>query len=715
MASRGLIARRDCPDGLTLALLSPWRREVADRLAARQKDRPAKQRPIDMLREQRWDGPPPPPPPYELPDPVRALLLPHLSWLRTPLLRLLLTTDRTSEVMCATTRLDRLLAAVDNGDRSHTEKGLAFWDSVGAQLRAALGSDRTAWAAVAERLPWHKGSLRELIDGLGEPTRSRCRPPDLRVLVQAPPELLPSLVAGLDDEALARGAEACAGRRGIRTGHALLATALSRLEAGGVPPRPLFARWARDGLYSWNGEIAGAGWLYGLDGALDEQLDRRALTDAGLRRLNSARLPQQPRAEDLATWLRAHPGPLQAQLSLDSEGGGSTPWDELVEAHNTLPLPNSVLWVLAARPGCPAALLQVLSGEGRHHHLSDLASQGPECARIALTRLSESAPVSHHTSAGTSRPTIHAVRSARFLDDRTTLATARPATAALLYGRDLPAGAPDGDAWSRLCGEHLTSASRRFGPGFWQLLARRLPTFEGTLPELLAPAPGDATISALHAYAQDDPEPAGASRLCALLDRHESQVRAAVAHLYDDAQTPPAPGVTDRRAASGWLDAELTTLLALARAATTVRPEFTVSLPALPSPYLDSPDRIAELIPLTALAQRAAARIGDRHGEAVAWATAGLAMSRIRRYEEATAVLERARALIGTSSDLERQARINHHLGRALRSLCRGRKAAVAFREAVALFERTGHEQELREAASDLTRLTERMASRPPG
>ncbi|MFC9734117.1 hypothetical protein ACFWGM_18235 [Streptomyces roseolus] len=53
-------------------------------------------------------------------------------------------------------------------------------------------------------------------------------------------------------------------------------------------------------------------------------------------------------------------------------------------------------------------------------------------------------------------------------------------------------------------------------------------------------------------------------------------------------------------------------MVALARAATTVRPEFTISLPEILSPHPDSPDRVAELIPLVALAQQTAARIGDQ-------------------------------------------------------------------------------------------------------
>ncbi|MGW6249505.1 hypothetical protein [Streptomyces roseolus] len=335
--------------------------------------------------------------------------------------------------------------------------------------------------------------------------------------------------------------------------------------------------------------------------------------------------------------LRAHPTPVQAQLTLDGRSAEDTPWAEPAEAHRVEPPPNPVLRVLASRPGCPTTLLPSPSGEGRHRHLSELASQSPESARIALTRLSEADPAPCGTSVGATRPTIHAVRSARLLDDRTILATARPASAALPYGRDLPTDAPDGNSWSRLRGEHLTSAARRFGPGFWQLLADDCPPStarcSNSSPRHRARPTSPHSMPPLRVLPSDPRHSPSA-----LLGRYESQVRTArraPAGRRSDAQDARNPRPPGRL---GGLDTEPTTLVALARAATTVRPEFTISLPEILSPHPDSPDRVAELIPLVALAQQTAARIGDQYGEAVAWSTAGLATRRLRRYEEAAAV-----------------------------------------------------------------------------
>ncbi|MFF8265505.1 tetratricopeptide repeat protein [Streptomyces virginiae] len=749
--SRALIARRDCPEALTVALLTPWRLEVADRLAARQKARPVPR--VNRPPGRQWAHPPRMPR-YELPDAVRDLLTPRLSDLRTPLLRLMLTEGRTREVVCATTRLDRLLAAVDYGDSGHTEKLYAFWDTVGAELRTALGEDRKAWMTAAERLPWHKGSLHGLLDGLDEPTpNSQRRPPDLRVLVQAPPRLLAAIIADLDDESLEQAADACTGPRGVRMGRALLATALSKLEAAGVPPRRLFARWARISLDSWNPgsrNLAAAGWLYGLDEELDEGLVRLTHTHDVLRRRLTAAQPQRPPAKDLVAELRANPGPVQAQLILDISCAEDTPWTQLVEAHTAEPLPDSVLWVLAARPGFPAALTPSISPNRLSGELSDLAVQGPDAARVALARLSDFQPTLNERHYNAARWTIQAVRSARMLDDPTVLATVQPAGAVLLYGRDLSPDAPDRDSWNKLCSELLTAAASRFGPGFWRVLASRLPTFEGTLPELLAPGPGDAITASLHAFAENGAASAEAGLVRALLDRYETQVLAAVACLRDETGTLSVPAFPDRQAALRWLDAELDTLLAVARVASTVRPGLTISLPRLLDRYLNSRGRIAELIPLAELARQTAARVGDRHGEAVAWAAIGSALTGLRRYDEAVAVNERARALMSATGDLEREGRISNNLGNALRTLRRYREAvaahedaralfrraglpvregavcrdlgrtlnhagrtaeaAAAFREAITLFEATGHDSEISETESDLSRLTERMA-----
>ncbi|MGW0785068.1 tetratricopeptide repeat protein, partial [Streptomyces sp. NPDC002913] len=738
--SRALIARRDCPDALTAALLTPWHPQVAGRLAARQKDRPSA---AGRSPGRRYE-PRPPAGRYELPDTVRQLLLPRLSGIRGPLLRLLLTADKIHEVVRATTRLDRLVAAVDRCDHNHVRTMYAFWDVVGAELRAALGEDRKAWKTAAERLPRHGGSLRGLLDGLGEPVPgSRRRSPDLRVLAQAPPKVLASVIAGLEDKALEGAAEAFTRPNGVRVGGELLGTAVAAVERAGVPARRVFARWTRTCWYAWDREPAAAAWLYGLDEKLDERLDRLARTHPSLRRRIAATQPERPPATDLVAALRANPGAVQAQLVLDASCADDTPWAPLVEAHTAEPLPEPVLWVLAARDGIPTVLWEALPTAP----LSTLAGQGPWAARMSLANLSDSTPNRGllHYDPDIVTSTIHEARSAGGLDDRTVLTTARPAGAVLRYGRHLSPDAPGRDSWNAACAKLIADAASRSGPGFWHLLANRLPTLDGTLPELLAPRPGDATVAWLYALAEDPVPPHLAGPVPALLERYESQVRAAVAHVRD-AGDAPALGFPNREAALHWLDCEWDSLPAVARVASTLRPGLTIELPRLLDRYLDSRGRIAELIPLAKLARQTAVRIGDRHGEAVAWAALGVALNRLRRYDEAVHVNEQARALMSATGDRDREGRTGRNLGRALRSLRRypeaiaaydrarilfqeaglpvregnvcqdlartlrdaGRtaEAAAAYREAIALFTETGRARELDEAKLELSRIT---------
>lgn len=747
--SRALIARRDCPDALTAALLTPWHPQVANRLAARQKERPSTAGRSPGRRYQ----PRPPALRYELPDTVRHLLLPRLSGLRVPLLRLLLTADKTREVVCATTRLDRLVAAVDHCDFNHVQKMYAFWDVVGDELRAALGEDQKAWRTAADRLPRHRGSLRSLLDGLGEPVPgSRRHSPDLRVLTQAPPKVLAAVIAGLEDKALEGAAEVFTRPNGVRIGDEFLGTAVARVERAGVPARRVFARWASTCWYAWDREPAAAAWLYGLDEKLDEQLDRLASTHPRLRRRIAATQPERPPATDLVAELRANPGAVQAQLVLDASCADDTPWTLLVEAHTAEPLPKSVLWVLAARDGIPTALVDALPTAP----LSTLAGQGPWAARMALANLPDPTPDHNllHYNPSIVTSTIHEARSAGGLDDRTVLTTARPAGAVLLYGRDLSPDAPDRGSWNATCAKLITDAASRSGPGFWHLLANRLPTFKGTLPELLAPQPGDTTLAWLYALAEDPVQSHQTGPVPALLERYESQVRAAVAHVRH-AGDAPALGFPNREAALHWLDAERESLPAVARIASTLRPGLTIELPRLLDRYLHSRGRIAEVIPLAELARQTATRVGDRHGEALAWACLGTALNLLRRYDEAVRVNERAHALMSGTGDRDREGRTGRNLGHALRSLGRyseaiaaydrarilfrgaglpvregnvcqdlartlrdaGRtaEATAAFRETIALFGETGRDRELGEAKRELSRLTGTASARPRG
>ncbi|MFD5108637.1 hypothetical protein [Streptomyces cinereoruber] len=398
LPSRALIARRDCPDPFTVALLTPWRVEVANRIAARQKNRtgPAERRSAYRAHTAPLVHC------HDLSDEIRKVLLPHVSHLRTPLLRLLLAPGKAREVVRATARLDRLLAAVDHGDHGHLPRIQAFWDAVGAELRDTLGEDRTAWTAVARRLTRHKGSLRELLDTLGDPVPgSRKHGPDLRVLIQAPPSVLTAIVADLDDAALERAAERYVGDDRVRTADGLLVTALAQLERAGVAPRRPLARWAHGALAHRPGELAEVAWLYGGSPDLDGSLIRLARLRPDLRRRLAAAHVQPPPAVDPVAELREQHDAVRAQLVLDSSCPDDTPWPRLLEAHAAEPLPEPVLWVLASRPGFPAVLARALPGA----RTEDLAAQGADAARHALAHLAGRSPgdVLDHCSCTASR------------------------------------------------------------------------------------------------------------------------------------------------------------------------------------------------------------------------------------------------------------------------------------------------------------------------
>ncbi|MFF2045131.1 hypothetical protein ACFVVX_32425 [Kitasatospora sp. NPDC058170] len=442
---RALIARRDCPDEFTAALLTPWDPRVANRLVARQQ---------------------------ELPDWSWRPGLLRIGELRPALLRHVLTGENAADVLSATPRLDLLVRIVDGTDRNHNAQVRVFWTALGTALRAELGPDRQAWLTAATRLPGHRGSLRGLLRGLGRPTAQVLDGdalPDLRVLAQAPAEILGDILARLTDAELNRMAERPLRR--LWTAPCLTELVLGRLHGAGVPPRAPFADWARGTYLRTTTTLA---WLYGLDEGLDRSTDREAHYDLGLRRLLALRRPPRRPAADPVAELRRCDGPVEAQAVLDGTYGpaGPPPWPELLRAHATAPLPESVLCVLADRTGFPDALAGALPFE----RLSRLAAHAPATARAVLAQLAETS---------TSSYLIDRIRRVGVLDDRAVLAAARPAQEALRYVHSLPVETASRDAWTAVCAESVARAAAGAGPGFWSALAERLPGFDGPLPRLL--------------------------------------------------------------------------------------------------------------------------------------------------------------------------------------------------------------------------------------
>jgi len=448
---RALIARDDCPDDVTAALLTPWDPRVANRLVARRGELPA---------WAWWPG------------------LSRIGELRPALARHVLAEQNAAGILHAATRLDLLVWAVDGYDGNHRRQIQWFWQAVGVALREALGDDREAWLAVARRLPGHHGSLRGLLRGLARPAAgSALALPDLRVLALAPPEVLADLVARFDDAELARTAERTLRLRAPDYPVHLI---LDRLQQAGVPPRELFARWA-SGTYHRNGAVRA--WLYGLHERLDRDTDHSAHHDVELRRLLALRRPSRPCVADPVAALRRCTGPVEAQAVLDAAYGDTAapPWPELVRAHAAEPLPGPVLCVLAGRPGFPDALAGALPPD----QLFWLSAQSPAAARTALANLADPAVPSI---------VIHRVRTAKVLHDRTVLTVIRPAHEALGHGRSMPRSSPAFDTWADVCADLAEEAAVGAAPGFWRRLAELLWEFDGTLPELLAAArPGPVT------------------------------------------------------------------------------------------------------------------------------------------------------------------------------------------------------------------------------
>ncbi|MBC6462817.1 hypothetical protein [Actinomadura sp. HBU206391] len=447
---RALIARPDCPDPLTAALLSPWDSLVAGRLVARHRRLP------------RW---------------VWRAALARIGELRPSFLRHVLSDETVEELILTTPRLDLLVRAVDGYDHNHDKVAQAFWECAGALLRRHLGADRSAWLAAAAAVPSHRGTFAGVLRRIAQrSSAASAEQADLRVLAQAPDAVLADVIADLSDPQLIHLERRDLGPRRTE----LMSMILDRFVAAGVPPRRLFARWANGPRCT----PAARSWAHGLDSALDRRNEHSAAYDVTLRRLLATGSSPQGAVVDLVSALRTCTGPIEAEAMLTSAVGqdGSPPWDELIHAHLDSPLPAHLLCTLAAREGFPATLARALPAD----RLPLIAAQSPAAARTAVTAL-------HRTS--NSWGLLYRIRAAQVLSDEELLATSRPAREILWYACSLrPPGSvasSGGDHGDDLLDQYvrLVDVAARSAPaGFWPALQHLLPVFEGTLPELLAAA-----------------------------------------------------------------------------------------------------------------------------------------------------------------------------------------------------------------------------------
>jgi DNA-binding SARP family transcriptional activator/tetratricopeptide (TPR) repeat protein len=160
----------------------------------------------------------------------------------------------------------------------------------------------------------------------------------------------------------------------------------------------------------------------------------------------------------------------------------------------------------------------------------------------------------------------------------------------------------------------------------------------------------------------------------------------------------PVPPVTSPAAALAWLDAQRSTLVAVAaHAADHGWPGHAIGLAATIFRYLDV-GHFTDAAAMHGHARRAAAHVGDRAAEAAALTMLGAANAAQGRLRQATSHLEQALALCREEGDRIGEARALGNLGVA--GYCQGRyqRSAGCHRQALAIYLEAGdHAGEARE------------------
>lgn len=213
--------------------------------------------------------------------------------------------------------------------------------------------------------------------------------------------------------------------------------------------RVLVAVWERRGPDAVRDLLA----LDRLPKTLRRRTERLLEEPDGLRQLRAHLAEETSPARRLA-YLTAAPAQARTRLRRLRGEGVRPPWPELVAAHAAGPLPTPLLTALAEQPDCPPALLRGA--------LAALPKDGAEWLGSALEdgRLTREDLLLHGAPADAAVAALW-----RYTEDRSQPATWRPV---LRRARALTR-------------EHLGSDARA-----WSEALHRLPTFAGTLPELLA-------------------------------------------------------------------------------------------------------------------------------------------------------------------------------------------------------------------------------------
>jgi DNA-binding SARP family transcriptional activator/Tfp pilus assembly protein PilF len=172
----------------------------------------------------------------------------------------------------------------------------------------------------------------------------------------------------------------------------------------------------------------------------------------------------------------------------------------------------------------------------------------------------------------------------------------------------------------------------------------------------------------------------------------------------------PAPPVAEPTAARAWLDAELTTLVAVTvNAARHGRPSHATQLSKTLGRYLDNGGHYPEAITIHSHARAAAQRAGNPAAEATALNGLGAVDQRQGRYQQGADHLRQALALFRQAGDRTGQGNALNNLGIIHQYLGHYREAIGLYRQALAIFGETGDRVAEGNALNNLGETQERL------
>jgi tetratricopeptide (TPR) repeat protein len=180
--------------------------------------------------------------------------------------------------------------------------------------------------------------------------------------------------------------------------------------------------------------------------------------------------------------------------------------------------------------------------------------------------------------------------------------------------------------------------------------------------------------------------------LTRLFTHYAEAVDAAETHMDRRSGLPPSPRFRDRNHALEWLDAEYTNLTRAAHTAPKLgHPTVTVLLAFLLAHYLSFRRYFEDWIAITTAALEHIREIGDRGSESSALNNLGIALTEVRRYQEAIDAHTQNLATCRGIGDRPGEGTALSNLGIALTQADRYEEAIDAYTRAVGIHRETGN------------------------